>query len=178
LAEKYPGAYVPSPESVSFWESVPYVDFVPSSSKTRVSLKTKVFHNKNSKEVVLMMTGFNEPMTKYFEVVRSFYQAGFSVCLYDHRGQCLSDREINFSTQEPQIAWVEDFSSLVDDGIDLALEAKRISNADFCHLFAHSMGGLIGSYAVAKRQDVFNGQVCVHVSRELVPILMISSRFE
>lgn len=105
------------------------------------------------------MTGFNEPMIKYFEVVEAFHIAGFSVCLYDHRSQCLSNREKKLSKAEPQIAWVESFSSLVDDGIDVAVEARKVTEAQSVHLFAHSMGGLIGTYAAAKRQDVFNGQV-------------------
>lgn len=133
---------------------------VPTTSNTAVALKSKIFHNKDSKELVLIMTGFNEPMTKYFEVVHAIYKAGFSVCLYDHRGQCLSEREKKFSKTEPQISWVESFSHLVDDSIDIALEAKKETCAEFIHVLAHSMGGLIATYACAKRQDVFNGQVC------------------
>jgi len=57
---------------------------------------------------------------------------------FDHRGQCLSHREINFFTQEePQIAWVEDFSSLVDDGIESEHYIESLNRPLLQHHFLH-----------------------------------------
>jgi len=43
--------------------------------------------NAKATDAVLIVQGFNETLHKYVEVVHELYSAGFSVALYDHRGQ-------------------------------------------------------------------------------------------
>ena len=49
--------------------------------------------NPKATDAVLIVQGFNETLHKYVEVVHELYSAGFSVALYDHRGQVNDDSD-------------------------------------------------------------------------------------
>ena len=54
-------------------------------------------------------------MLKYVQVAATLYEAGFSVYLYDHRGQGLSDRDPILGPTEQQVAFVGSYDEYVSD---------------------------------------------------------------
>ena len=100
---------------------------------------------------VLICTGRSEFIEKYFEVVGELRARGFTVVVFDWRGQGLSGR----SLRNPRKGHVVHFA---DYQGDLFAVADQVL-APFCPRpwfgLAHSMGGAIALGAAAERPDLF-----------------------
>lgn len=96
------------------------------------------------KGALVIVSGRTESMLKYKELVRDLWNDGWSVYLYDHRGQGLSDREPEVK-DTPQKGHVHEFQDFVADL--RAFVAGQVLPAGHPRhvLLAHSMGGAIAA---------------------------------
>lgn len=109
---------------------------------------TKPEHNK----AILIVNGRTESVWKYQELFYEFFQLGFDVFSFDHRGQGKSDR----ITKDPMMGHIDNFEQYVDD---MALHIKhfQLSLYQQSFLLCHSMGGTIGlRYLQTTEQHPFN----------------------
>lgn len=96
----------------------------------------------DAKGAIVISHGFCESIEKYKEVIYYFIKAGFQVYLADHRGHGRSLRE----TSHPNMVHINQFIDYVEDlhafitGI-----VKPASMGLPLYLYAHSMGGAIGT---------------------------------
>lgn len=109
------------------------------SGKATIPIYYKIFEQKQSDKVVLISTGRTEAAVKYKEVIYDFYQNGYAVYIFDHRGQGQSGR----MTTVHDMGYVDSFQFYVDDMktfYDSFIAPKNYSKK---YLLAHSMGGAI-----------------------------------
>lgn len=99
----------------------------------------KYFPVKNSKATIVMSTGRSEVMIKYQELIYDLNNNGYSVYIYDHRGQGFSQR----MTEDPRLGYVKDFFDYVKD---LKYFVDNIIKYDKkLFLLTHSLGGQVAS---------------------------------
>ncbi|MCF0187500.1 MAG: alpha/beta hydrolase, partial [Bacteroidaceae bacterium] len=67
--------------------------------------------NPNARGTVIISHGFCEFITKFYEMLYFFYQAGYSVFMPEHRGHGFSHREV----ANPDIVHIDDFHTYVSD---------------------------------------------------------------
>lgn len=104
---------------------------------------------------MLIVSGFSESHLKYRELAYGFFQQGYSVVVYDHRGQGRSDRLID---EDPTRVHLDKWSYLVEDLERVLTQVKP--HAELPQLiFAHSMGGAVTADLLAKRSDLAKGVV-------------------
>lgn len=105
------------------------------------------------KAAVVMIHGFCEFFGKYHETACRFYQAGYSVFFAEMRGHGKSQRSHD---AEDQRVYVKDFNEYTDD-VHTFIEKVVIprSRTGRLFLFAHSMGGAIGSLLLEQQRDSF-----------------------
>lgn len=99
----------------------------------------KYFPVKNSKATIVISSGRTEGMLKYQELLYDLNNNGYSVYIYDHRGQGFSER----MTEDSRLGYVKDFLNYVKD---LKHFVKKVVKHDK-KLFSlsHSMGGEVTS---------------------------------
>ncbi|MBI3542798.1 MAG: alpha/beta fold hydrolase [Deltaproteobacteria bacterium] len=109
------------------------------------------FVTPNERGAIVVVNGRAETFVKYAELAYDLHAQGYSVYLYDHRGQGLSDRLL----ANPRIGHVErfddyvtDLETFIHDVVDARPHARRF-------LVAHSMGGAIGALYLAKHPETF-----------------------
>jgi lysophospholipase len=105
-------------------------------------LNTVQFRQAEEKAVLLLINGFSENWMKYGEVLYDWYQRGYGIVSYDHRGQGLSTHLVSANSQ---IGHVEKFQQYVDDLDDFIRMELIPSNSESKKIFviAHSMGGAV-----------------------------------
>lgn len=127
----------------------------------RIYLRTKAFINEGSnKGLIIIVSGFQHPIEVYIETAKDFYLKGYSVVMYDPRGQGKSTR---FEGYNKGIAYVDDFNNYVKD-LDLIY---KYANDKFnkeslpVYIYGHSMGGLVASLFVEefKRDNILKGMI-------------------
>lgn len=103
---------------------------------------TKLYHqafeNPNAKGKIVIVNGYTENTLKYRELIYNFYQAGYSVYIYDHRGQGASDRLTKNRTLAHIQKW-EHFQIDLRTFIDTIIPQNKLPT----FIFSHSMGGAI-----------------------------------
>lgn len=103
---------------------------------------------------IVISHGFTEFAEKYNEIVYYFLKAGYSVFLPEHRGHGRSEREI----KNLEKIHVKSFEQYVwDFRVFMNKIVKPLHKDNF--LFAHSMGGAIGSLYLEKYPDDFKKAV-------------------
>ncbi|WP_317933223.1 alpha/beta fold hydrolase [Halioxenophilus sp. WMMB6] len=97
--------------------------------------------NPVSDDAIVIVTGRAESVVKYREVIYNFYQQGFSIYSYDHRGQGFSKR----LHDDPHLGHVERFADYVADlkHFYKGFVAPRQHRHTF--MLAHSMGGAVAT---------------------------------
>jgi len=141
-----------SGEIAAFWQQGNFSHF---SGVNDVRINYAVFNhnaaniksdNNPSKKCLVISSGRSEGYLKYKELSFDLFNLGFNVFLIDHRGQGLSEREL----ENPHKGYVENFQYYVDD---LAMFIESIvsphctvdGNIFKPYLLAHSMGGAIAA---------------------------------
>jgi lysophospholipase len=95
------------------------------------------------KGTVMIITGRNECIEKYFETIRDLSARGFGVAIFDLRGQGGSDRLI----RDPRRGYIVDFADYVAD-IEPFIEQVLLPDCRGpYYVLAHSTGGLIALMA-------------------------------
>lgn len=114
----------------------------------------KIFHqafvHPNAKAKIVIVNGFTENTIKYRELIYNFYQSGYSVYIYDHRGQGASDRIVK---NDAGIAYIDSWSNMT---ADMKTFVKKVVPQDKqkTFIFAHSMGGAIVADALLDSHDL------------------------
>lgn len=95
---------------------------------------------------VVVVNGRTETLLKYQELAFDLFRQGYSVYLYDHRGQGLSEREPDVAAADKrQRGHVVQFDSFVDDLRSFMRQVVRPAGHRQHFLLAHSMGGAISA---------------------------------
>lgn len=113
------------------------------------------FIHPSPKANVILLTGWNETFLKYSDVVKSLYEANFSVFTYDHQSQGLSGRWVS----EPQTTWIHNFNDYVDDFVCYVNMISKEYSMYPIYLVAHSMGCLISSIGMARHPGLIDRAV-------------------
>lgn len=102
----------------------------------------KIFNQKKLSDspAIVISPGRTEAAIKYKELIFDLYGNGYSVYIFDHRGQGQSGR----MTDDPDMGYVEDFQFYIDDMQTFYLNYIKPKNHSKYFLLAHSMGGAIG----------------------------------
>lgn len=111
-----------------------------------VPLRYVALRNPASHDAVLVVNGRLESYIKYQELARDLYQQGYSVYLYDHRGQGFSGRMLG----DPQKGHVGRFDDYVDDLQRFHDNIVRADQPEHTFILAHSMGGTIAARYLAR----------------------------
>ena len=135
----------PSAAARALWEAhspLQRYELPHSSDDEAQSLVYLSLPNPSASDVILIVPGFNEGLVKYVQVSYELHTAGFSVVVYDHRGQGLSDREPHLVAEgREQNGHIEDFDgTLVADCVAIARDIAAPGHRRL-HVLAHSMGG-------------------------------------
>lgn len=116
--------------------------------KHDVKLSCRVFYNSAEKGKIIIVNGYNESYLKYAEIIHDLYQKQYSVYAYDHRGQGFSQK---FKNQKNR-GFIDKFENFIND---LEFIFKFVQNDGQnlpIYLLAHSMGGLISSFAMCQNK--------------------------
>lgn len=110
----------------------------------------------NPKGNIVISHGFGEFAEKYTELIYYFLKESFSVFIIEHRGNARSQR---FGKDKSQISvdhfdnYIEDFKKFIDEIVIHNSNNKKLL------MFAHSMGGGIGTAFLEKYPGYFKGAV-------------------
>ena len=111
---------------------------------------------KKPKANIVICHGFGEFTEKYNELIYYFIKENYSVFILEHRGHGRSQRlgmdnyQINVENFD---YYVEDFKKFIDEIVIPDSRNKKLL------LFAHSMGGCIGTVFLEKYNSYFNAAV-------------------
>jgi len=104
--------------------------------------------------LAVVVHGFGEHAERYAELARALAKSGFVVAALDHQGHGRSEGDRTY---------VEKFQDYVDDLLqfveDVCLKRKFPGIVQKVVLIGHSMGGLIATTAVVRRQELFHALV-------------------
>lgn len=122
------------------------------SGKENAELYYEKFIIENSKANIVICHGFGEFTEKYYEIIYYFMQEGYSVFIVEHRGHA---RSTKLGIDDSQISvekftyYVDDFKKFIDEIVIPSGNDKELL------LFAHSMGGGIGTIFLEKYTEYF-----------------------
>ena len=114
-------------------------------------LHVKFYETDRPKGVIIISHGFTEGAQKYDEMIYYFLKAGYHVCMPEHMGHGLSYR----LTEDPSLVHIDMWKRFVRDFLKVCYETKRIYPDLHLTLFAHSMGGAIGTIAASWEPELF-----------------------
>ena len=105
---------------------------------------------------VVLSHGFTEFAAKYAEMVWYFLLAGYSVCVFEHRGHGYSARDVD----NPSLVWIDDWRRYVADLAKFAeTVGKDYADGRPLNLYCHSMGGGIGASVLETHPTLFDKAV-------------------
>ena len=140
-----------------------------------IQIASMSFQNPGSDKGIVISNGRTESFIKYKEVVYDLWHAGYSVYVFDHRGQGFSGRILQPASEGSsseakralrEIGHVERFDDYVDDlktFVDRVV--KPDSNRNLA-LLTHSMGGAIASLYLQKHSGDFAAAVLMSPMHE------------
>ena len=114
------------------------------------------FNADSPKGIIVISHGFTESYRKYVESVYYMLQAGYSVCIHDHRGHGRSYR----SNDNAYVVHVGNFEDYVLDLVYMTNTiAKKLGEDLPLYLYGHSMGGCVGAWVIEEYPDLFKKAV-------------------
>ena len=118
-----------------------------------IKIYYRSYEVKQSSSVIVISHGFCENSEKYRELIKIFNKNSYSVYIIDHRGHGKSDR---LGIDNSQVN-VEDFNYYVKD-LKTFLDSIVIPNLNNrnLYLYAHSMGGAVGTLFLEKYNNYFD----------------------
>ena len=108
------------------------------------------FEVNNSKGAIVLVHGFGEYIEKFYELIYYLNNEGYSVYALEHRGHSHSEK---YNPQKSQV-YVEDYNYYVDD-LKTFIDKEVSSKNKKIYLFAHSMGGGIGTLFLERYPEYF-----------------------
>jgi len=124
-----------------------YFERVPGQKIAYVCLRAD-----SPKGIIVVSHGFTESYRKFTESVYYMLQAGYSVCIHDHRGHGRSYRSNNNS----YVVHVGKFEDYVLDLVYMTKNIAKTLGEDLpVYLYCHSMGGCVGAWAIEEYPNLF-----------------------
>jgi len=116
------------------------------------TLHCEIYNRYDAKRAVVIVHGYTESAEKFREMAWYFLHSGFSVFSYDQRGHGRSVRGV----ADTSITHVDRFSDYLDDLQQFMdkIVRPRMGDAPVC-LYAHSMGGAVGAFALMEHPEWF-----------------------
>lgn len=110
----------------------------------------------DSRGTIVISYGFTESCEKYHELIYYMHREGYQVAVIDHRGHGKSVREVD----DLQLVHVESFLQYVE-GLHRFIMAEVVPRSEKkpLYLYAHSMGGCIGTLYLEKHPETFQKAV-------------------
>lgn len=121
-----------------------------------VKLYYEKFILDNPKGNIVISHGIGEYTEKYNELIYYFINAGYSVFIIEHRGNGRSERigkDLGQISVEKFDNYIEDFKKFLEEQVVLNSRNKKTI------LFAHSMGGGIGTMFLERYTQYFDGAI-------------------
>ncbi len=120
------------------------------------TLHAEVYEQSTAVRAVVILHGYTESAEKFREMTWYFLRAGFNVYAVDHRGHGQSAREVD-DTSITHIGHFDDYLSDLEDFM-AQIVLQRTANLPRT-LYAHSMGGAIGAFALMRHPEWFERAV-------------------
>ena len=121
-----------------------------------VKLYYEKYITENAKANIVICHGLGEFIEKYNEIIYYFMRAGYSIFVIEHRGHGRSQR-LGIDNSQVHIEkfqnYIEDFRKFMDEIVVPNSSDKKI------FLFAHSMGGAIGTIFLEKYTSYFKAVI-------------------
>ena len=114
-------------------------------------LHVKFYEADMPKGVIVISHGFTEGTPKYDEMIYYFLKSGYHVCMPEHTGHGLSYR----LTADLSLVHIDTWKRFVRDFLKVCHVAKKAYSDLPLILFAHSMGGAIGTIAASWEPELF-----------------------
>lgn len=114
-------------------------------------LHVKFCETDKPKGIIIISHGFTEGAPKYDEMIYYFLKAGYNVCMPEHTGHGLSYR----LTEDPSLVHIDTWKRFVRDFLKVCHVVKERYPGLSLILFAHSMGGAIGTIAASWEPKLF-----------------------
>ena len=109
-------------------------------------LAYRVWQHPRAKALVWIMPGLGQGPQHFAELIYELYQQDFSIVSYSHRGMGESERLL----PDRQKVYLDQFAFYHSDADSVFRKIVRPASGDLpIYLYAHSTGGLIGSYYLA-----------------------------
>ncbi|MFO7761849.1 MAG: alpha/beta fold hydrolase [Thermodesulfobacteriota bacterium] len=139
-----------------------------------ITIRYRYTAKQGNKGGIVIVNGRGESYLKYKETVYDLYRRGFSIYMYDHRGQGLSGRMV----QDSQIGHVEDFSYYVRDLKKFYRQIVAKKEKGDIYLLAHSMGGAVAALYLEKDPEDFRAAVLsspmMEINSGIIPAVVAS----
>ncbi|GAA5187106.1 alpha/beta fold hydrolase [Ferrimonas gelatinilytica] len=116
-----------------------------------IPLSFGILRHPDARGAVVISNGRVESYLKYWPWVQWLHRQGFSVYLWDHRGQGLSGRMLS----NPHIGHVERFDDYIEDMARFYQQKVLPDGHRHHYLLGHSMGGAIGALYLERHPDHF-----------------------
>ena len=133
------------------------------------TLHCEIYNRFDAKKAVVMLHGYTESAEKLREMAWYFVSSGFSVFAMDHRGHGKSVREV----EDWSVTHVNRFADYLRDLEEFMDKIVHPRMGDMpLYLFAHSMGGALGAFALIEhplwfRRAVLNAPMIAPVTAPL-----------
>lgn len=111
------------------------------SGKAGIELSYARLIHPQERGAIVIANGRIEAYLKYRELVDDLYRYGYSIYLWDHRGQGLSERLL----EDRHIGHVDAFDDYIDDMHTIVEQIVVPANHSQLFLMGHSMGGAIAT---------------------------------
>ena len=124
--------------------------------KENIDIYYEEFLNNNCTANIVISHGFGESTEKYYEFIYYLIKNNYNVFIMEHRGNCRSQRlgidnsQLNVESFE---YYIEDFKKFIDEIVIADSQEKNLM------LFAHSMGGAIGTAFLEKYPKYFKSAI-------------------
>ncbi len=130
-------------ELMPFAEKFP-LQYVQGARNFHLAYRHFIQHKPTSK-LVILVNGRAESILKWTEIAYDFYQQGYDVLAFDHRGQGYSDRLL----PDPEKGHIDEFRFYMEDMQTIIRQVENQYDYEQQFIVAHSMGALISSYYLA-----------------------------
>lgn len=119
-----------------------------------LELRCATWEVSDCKGSILIFTGFTEFIEKYYETIGDLTELGWSVVIFDWRGQGLSSKLL----KEKDKGYIESFAQYLQDAE--AIYTQRMAHLPQPHhLLGHSMGGHLAFRELQEHPDRFHRAV-------------------
>ncbi|AOR23554.1 alpha/beta fold hydrolase [Clostridium taeniosporum] len=139
----------------------PYLDSKRLEGYLKINNDINLYYQKykieNSKGTIVISHGFGETLEKYREMIYYFLCNGYSVFGIEHRGH---GRSGSLGVVDKSQIHIEDFNLYISDFKSFMDEVVKSEIGDEkLFLFAHSMGGAIGTKFLEEYPDYFDASI-------------------